>query len=99
MTTPSNRVALAVLAFAALGTPAAAQHLSLTPQIGFYIPTRNLPELATGGEFTEIEAGPSFGGRLGLWFGSRFGIEATGAYIPTTYKLTQGSSNPTSQDA
>jgi len=77
---------------------AAGQGLSFAPQIGFYIPTQNLYELA-GGDAYKLEAGPSFGARLGYWFGNRFGIEATGAYIPTTFVLASGSSTVQSQDA
>jgi hypothetical protein len=75
---------------AALPPTTSAQRLSFAPQIGIYIPTEKLHELATGGEFSELEAGPSFGARLGLWFGNRLGVEASGAYIPTTFKLSSG---------
>lgn len=71
--------------------PVAAQGFSLSPQIGFYIPTENMYEIAQG-QVGELEAGPSFGARLAYWLGSRFGIEATGAYVPTTFRLTSGSS-------
>lgn len=66
-------------------TPASAQRLSLRPQIGFYIPTENLLEVSQTGEVGKLEAGPSFGAALGLRFGSHFGIEANGAYVPTTF--------------
>lgn len=78
--------------------PLGAQGLSFAPQIGFYIPTQNLFELA-GGEAYKLEAGPSFGARLGYWFGDRFGIEAAGAYIPTTFALSSGGSTVTTEDA
>jgi hypothetical protein len=78
--------------------PVAGQKLSLAPQIGFYIPTALLSETVTGGITTELEGGPSFGAQLGLWFGSRFGITATGSYIPTTFKATLGSQGVTTQD-
>jgi len=70
-------------ALAALGGPAAAQRLSFAPQIGIYVPTQKLSELATSGDVSQLEAGPMFGARLGVRFGSRLGIAATGAYIPT----------------
>jgi len=69
---------------------ASAQRLSLRPQIGFYIPTENLVEVSQTGEVGKLEAGPSFGGALGIRFGSRFGIEANGAYVPTTFKRGTG---------
>jgi len=74
-----------ITAFPAL---AAAQHFSFAPEIGFYIPTQKLSKLVQGGDFSQIEAGPSFGARLGVLFGSRIGIVASGAYIPTTYSLS-----------
>jgi hypothetical protein len=96
-----RRVALALALVVALASTARAQSLSFAPQIGIYIPTENLYKLASGGanDF-QLEAGPSFGARLGLWFGSRFGIEASGNYIPTTFQLTATSgSTPVKQDA
>lgn len=75
------------------------QRLSLTPQIGFYVPTEKLAKLASGGSTSEIEAGPSFGARLGLWFGSRVGLETSGSYVPTTFKLAGGTSELVSERA
>lgn len=77
---------------------APAQRLSFAPQVGFYIPTQKLSELATTGDVSELEAGPSFGARLGLRFGSRLGIAATGAFIPTTFSLG-GDNTVTKNDA
>lgn len=67
-----------------------AQNISLWPQLGFYIPTKDLVTVSQGGDVGKIEAGPSFGAALGLRFGSRFAIEASGAYVPTTFKLGTG---------
>ena len=83
----------------AIASPVAGQKLSLAPQIGFYIPTELLSQAATGGTITELEGGPTFGGQLGLWFGSRLGITAAGSYVPTTFKVTQGNQSVTSEDA
>lgn len=82
---PVSLVAAAVLVLPSL---AVAQHVSFAPEIGFYIPTQKLSQLVQGGDFSQIEAGPSFGARLGLLFGSRIGIAASGAYIPTTFSLS-----------
>lgn len=81
--------------------PAAAQHVSLAPTIGFYLPTQDLVDITSGtaNATGKVEAGFSFGGRLGLWFGSRVGLEASGNYVPTTYALTSGSSQVTKEDA
>ena len=97
------RRALIATSFALLIAPTVrAQSLSLAPHIGIYIPTENLYRLATGstaGDDFQLEAGPSIGARLGIWFGPRFGIEASGSYVPTTFRLTQTSSGPVTQDA
>lgn len=78
----------------------AAQHFSFAPEIGFYVPTEKLTKLTTGGteDFTELEAGPTFGARLGMLFGKHIGVEASGAYVPSTYKLSS-SNTITKQDA
>ncbi len=62
-------------------------HLSLRPQIGFYIPTENLVELTQDGDVGKLEAGPSFGAAIALRFGSHLGIEVSGAYVPTTFRM------------
>lgn len=93
---------LVILALVGLPAALSAQQLSLSPQIGFYIPTENLYRLTstgTSGDDFKLEAGPSFGARLGLWFGSRFGIEASGSYVPTTFQFGSSGSSPTTQDA
>lgn len=83
-------LALVLTSSLALAVPAAAQHVSFSPVIGFYIPTEQLSQIVTGktGDDFKLEAGPSFGARLGLWFGSRFGVEVGGSYVPTTFQLT-----------
>jgi len=87
-----------LLLLAMLPAPLAAQHLSLAPEIGFYVPTEKLTKLTSASDFSEIEAGPSFGARIGLWFGKRIGVEASGAYVPSTFKLSS-SNTITKQDA
>ncbi len=80
----------ALLGSSAFSHDAAAQRLSLRPQIGIYIPTKDLVSVSQTGDLGKIEAGPSFGAALALRFGSHFGIEATGAYVPTTFSLDAG---------
>jgi hypothetical protein len=82
-----SSAAIALVGISASARIAAAQGLSLRPQIGFYIPTDDMIAVSQGGSVGKIEAGPSFGLALGLRFGSRFGIEASGAYVPTTFSL------------
>lgn len=101
--TPATPAVIAGIAFALLGSlpptrDAAAQRLSLRPQIGVYIPTDNLVELGQTGTVGKLEAGLSFGGAIGLGFGSRFGIEVTGTYVPTTFTIS-GAGPPQEQDA
>ena len=57
---------LVILALVGLPAALSAQQLSLSPQIGFYIPTENLYRLTstgTSGDDFKLEAGPSFGAR------------------------------------
>ncbi len=75
-----------------------AQKASISPQLGIYIPTQHLVEMA-GGDMGELEVGPSFGARLGVWFGDRFGIEATGNYVPTTFAFSEAAESPTQRNA
>ena len=87
--TGSRIVALTVgvLLGSSVFSNAAAQRLSLRPQIGIYIPTEDLVAVSQTGEVGKLKAGPSLGAALGLRFGSHLGIEATGAYVPTTFSL------------
>jgi len=80
---------------------AEAQKFSIAPQIGFYIPTDQLVQGIQGQPFdaAELEAGPSFGARVGLWFSDRFGIDVSGNYVPTTFRLVNNESEIASQDA
>jgi len=82
--------AVVLLGTTALSSEVSAQRLSIRPQIGIYIPTKDLVDISQGGDVAKIEAGPSFGAALGLRFGSHFGIEVTGAYVPTTFSLDDG---------
>jgi hypothetical protein len=68
-------------------TPAAAQKLSLSPNIGVYIPTSELIKAANGQEFKQ-EIGLAVGGRLGLDFGPRFGIVTSVSYVPSSLRFT-----------
>lgn len=93
------RSAALLLLAATLPARVGAQHFSIAPEIGFYVPTEKLSKLSTGTEdFSELEAGPTFGARLGILFGKHIGIEASGAYVPSTYKLSSGNTI-TKQDA
>jgi hypothetical protein len=75
-----------------------AQRLSISPEIGFYIPTENLVEIANG-TAGELEAGPSFGLRLGIGLGRRLSLNVGGAYVPTTFEFRPNGGPVTEQDA
>lgn len=88
-------VMFALLLLAAPGARVEAQ-LSLTPEIGFYIPTEKLIDAANG-TVGELEAGPSFGLRLALGLGSRVRLSVGGSYVPTTFALQPGGSGQVEQ--
>ena len=77
---------LTLLTFLGAG-PAAAQHLSLSPTIGIYIPTTELTKLVNGQEFKQ-EVGLAVGGRLGLTFSPRFGVLGSVSYVPSDLRFT-----------
>jgi hypothetical protein len=76
--------ALVLLALLAAASPVAAQTVELTPRIGAYVPLVNLLESTDPGSglVREDKAATKFdiGGRLGVWFGSSFGIEGVVDY-------------------
>jgi Outer membrane protein beta-barrel domain len=87
------------LLLAVASRPALAQRVSLAPNIGVYIPTTELVKAASGDEFKQ-EIALTLGGRLGIFFSQRLGLEFTGAYAPSDLKFTpSGSQVDTKQDA
>jgi hypothetical protein len=64
---------------------ASAQRVSLTPDIGLYVPTAQLINLASGGTTGVLEqkVSLSVGGKLDVWFTERFGVQGTGTYAPS----------------
>lgn len=83
---------------AAEAQPAAAQRISITPNIGVYVPTAELVKAASGEEFKQ-EMSLTLGGRLGISLGSRLGLEFTGAYAPSDLKVTASGFGDQSEDA
>lgn len=81
-----------------MSPPLHAQRISLSPEIGFYVPTEKLVDAANG-TVGELEAGPSFGLRLALALGNRIGVSVGAAYVPTTFAFTPGGGQPESRDA
>jgi len=97
----SFRLLLLVSAFggAIFAPPAAlAQRFFIAPEIGFYIPTEKLVEIANGA-VGELEAGPSFGLRLGVGLGRRVAVSLGGAYVPTTFAVQPNGGAVTERDA
>jgi len=87
-----------VLGFlACFATTAAAQRVSLSPTIGVYIPTSELVKAANGQEFKQ-EVALAVGGRLGLNFGSRFGVVTSVSYVPSNLRFNFNE-NETTTDA
>jgi outer membrane protein with beta-barrel domain len=95
-------VARILLAAGALLTaevhPALAQRISITPNIGIYVPTTELVKAANGEEFKQ-EMSFTLGGRLGLQLSDRLGLEFTGAYAPSDLKVTATGFADQSEDA
>jgi hypothetical protein len=94
-------VARVVLAGAvALGSahPLMAQRISLTPNLGVYIPTTELVKAASGEEFKQ-EMSITVGGRLGIMLGNRLGLEFTGAYAPSDLKVSSSGFGDQNEDA
>lgn len=86
----SRRTVGVLCATLALVPAAAAQRVSVTPIIGVYAPTENLyeskPGHSGGAEIYKLSTGTSYGGAVGLWFGSRVGVRVSGAVVPTSLR-------------
>ncbi|MEO8635580.1 MAG: hypothetical protein ABI587_09935 [Gemmatimonadales bacterium] len=84
-----GRVILSLLMLAGTSVTAQAQRLSLAPNIGIYVPTSELVKAAAGQSFKQ-QVSISVGARLGLTFGQRFGVEASGDYAPSDLTFSAG---------
>ncbi|HET6795762.1 MAG TPA: hypothetical protein VFH40_01270 [Gemmatimonadales bacterium] len=92
------RIGVITLTFGVfLLSPANAQKVSISPTIGVYIPTSELVKAANGQEFKQ-EIALAVGGRLGLYFGSRFGLLTSVSYVPSDLRFTFNQ-NETKTDA
>lgn len=86
-------VAATALAVLLTATSARAQRVSLSPDIGVYVPTAQLVSVATGGPtaaLLEQKVSFSIGGKLDLWFNERLGIQGTGSYAPSQLSVSTG---------
>jgi Outer membrane protein beta-barrel domain len=86
------------VALVATAHSATAQKISLTPNVGVYIPTTELVKAASGEEFKQ-EMSITVGGRLGIMLGNRLGLEFTGAYAPSDLKVTSSGFGDQTEDA
>jgi hypothetical protein len=77
--------------------PLSAQHVSLSPTVGVYIPTTELVKAVNGEEFKQ-EIGIAVGGRLNFAFSPRFGLLTSVSYVPSSLRFTVNQ-NETKTDA
>jgi hypothetical protein len=56
------------------------------PTFGVYLPTMDLAKLLKGGTIKQ-EAGLMVGGRLGMAFSRRIGLQVSGTYVPSNVRL------------
>ena len=69
------------------GAPALlAAQISISPNIGVYIPTAELAKAAAGEEFKQ-EVSLLVGGRLGIGFSQRLGLTVTADYSPSELRF------------
>jgi hypothetical protein len=78
--------------------PAQAQKFSLAPTFGFYIPTTELMKAINGQSFKQ-DAAIMVGGRMGIAFSERLGLQVTGSYVPSNLHFTLDGTTQTSTDA
>ncbi|HYF40466.1 MAG TPA: outer membrane beta-barrel protein [Gemmatimonadales bacterium] len=92
------RVVMAGGVLLAAAQPLLAQKISITPNIGVYVPTTELVKAASGEEFKQ-EMSITLGGRLGIMLSDRLGFEFTGAYAPSDLKVTASGLGDQNEDA
>ena len=83
---------LSVVALLAVAPVSLNAQFSIAPEIGVFVPTTPLVTAALGGDPSQIgelkqEISLSIGGRMAIGFG-RFGIEMSGAYMPSGVVLS-----------
>jgi hypothetical protein len=79
--------------------PLAAQKISIAPNIGVYVPTTELVKAASGDSSFKQEISLTVGGRVGIYFSKRLGLEFTGSYAPSDLKFTRTGLADQNQDA
>ena len=71
------------------GPSVLAGQISISPNIGVYIPTAELARAAAGEEFKQ-EISLLVGGRLGIGFSQRLGLTVTADYSPSELRFNAG---------
>src|SRR5687767_1159054 len=79
--------------------PLMAQRLSIAPTTGVYVPTTELVKAASGDSSFKQEISLTLGGRVGVYFSERLGLEFTGSYAPSDLKFTRTGLGDQNQDA
>jgi hypothetical protein len=79
--------------------PLMAQRISIAPNIGVYVPTTELVKAASGDSSFKQEISLTLGGRVGVYFSERLGLEFTGSYAPSDLKFTRTGLGDQNQDA
>lgn len=79
--------------------PVLAQRISIAPNIGVYVPTTELVKAASGDSSFKQEISLTLGGRVGIYFSERLGLEFTGSYAPSDLKFTRSGLADQNQDA
>jgi hypothetical protein len=87
-------VAAIVVALWCFAPRSMAAQLSISPTIGVYVPTTELVKAASGQEYKQ-EISITVGGRVGLNFGQRLGLEGTAVYAPSSLKFSATGSSST----
>jgi hypothetical protein len=87
---PTFRGLVASIVLSAVPSLVAAQ-ISLSPNIGVYIPTAELARAAAGEEFKQ-EISLLVGGRLGIGLSQRLGLTVTADYSPSELRFNAGGS-------
>jgi Outer membrane protein beta-barrel domain len=87
--TPLIQCSAAALGLIAMlvGSSAEAQHLSLAPSVGVYIPTMDLVRATRGQVSTKQQVSVTVGGRLGVDISPRVGLSVTGDYAPSKLRF------------
>ena len=69
------------------GSSAEAQHVSLAPSVGVYIPMTDLIRATRGQVSTKQQVSVTVGGRLGVDISPRVGLSVTGDYAPSKLRF------------